>query len=163
MWGHSGSWLQSGNVNVDTPYVQGRSSNQSSMGWLRLEGALKTIQFQPCHGRDANHQIRLPRSPSRLALNVCRAMDDGALFLFPSDKELTGDFSGSFSMEMKDFHFWHLFPWRSFPALNHRVALVGRDLEVVSSKSLSRMHLCGSQPQYNNSSVFCKTQRCCQE
>ena len=35
--------------------------------WLRLEGTLKIIQFQPsAMGRAATHQIRLPRAPSNL-------------------------------------------------------------------------------------------------
>jgi len=38
-----------------------------------LEGALKTIQFQlPAVGRAATHQLRLPRAPSKLALNASR-------------------------------------------------------------------------------------------
>ena len=41
--------------------------------WLRLEGTLKIIQFQPsAMGRAATHQIRLPRAPFNLTLNVSR-------------------------------------------------------------------------------------------
>ena len=44
--------------------------------WLRLEKVLKTIWFQPlATGRVANHQVRLPRAPSKLVLNASR---DGA-------------------------------------------------------------------------------------
>jgi len=51
--------------------------------WLRLEGSLKIIQFQPhcleqgCHPLDqvATQHIRLPRAPSILVLNASK---DGA-------------------------------------------------------------------------------------
>ena len=44
--------------------------------WFCLEGTSNVIQFQPTTmGRAANHQTRLPRIPSILALNTCR---DGA-------------------------------------------------------------------------------------
>ena len=40
---------------------------------LRLEGTLKIIELQPpAMGRAATHQIRLPRAPSKLALNASR-------------------------------------------------------------------------------------------
>ena len=41
--------------------------------WLRLEGTLKPIQFQPpAVGRAATQQLRLPRAPSNLALSTSR-------------------------------------------------------------------------------------------
>jgi len=41
--------------------------------WLRLERALKMINFQPhAMGRSATQQLRLPRFPSNLALSTSR-------------------------------------------------------------------------------------------
>ena len=39
--------------------------------WLGLEGTSKTIQFQPpAMGRASTHQLRLPRAPFNMALNI---------------------------------------------------------------------------------------------
>ena len=41
--------------------------------WFWLEGALQPTQFQPpAMGRDAAHQVMLPRTPTSLILNIFR-------------------------------------------------------------------------------------------
>jgi len=50
--------------------------NHRKKDWLRMEGILKIIWFQPpAIGRVANHQIRRPKIPFNLPLNASR---DGA-------------------------------------------------------------------------------------
>ena len=50
-------------------------SNHRIIEWLRLEGTLKFIQFQPLPWQGCPHQLRLPRAPSNPALSTFR---DGA-------------------------------------------------------------------------------------
>lgn len=48
-------------------------SQNHIMGWVGLEGTLKTTQFQPCTmGRIVTHWIRVPMAPSYLATDVSR-------------------------------------------------------------------------------------------
>ena len=50
-----------------------RSQNRRIIEWLRLEGTIKIIRFQPpAMGRDISHQPRVLRAPSNLALHTAR-------------------------------------------------------------------------------------------